>query len=251
MRSLKWYKSLSLAKERNLEGFFLVEGQRAVGQILQRFPDAVNEILVSNTFAERSLETFKSPRVLTDTQFGSISTSRTPQGIIAVVKIPPDYSSIDVPAVPGTKILLLEHIQDPGNVGTLVRTAAALDYDGVILSDQCADLFSPKTVQATAGALLSLWSRRTSKYTDLIRSLISNGYTMCAAEVNGNSHVDFSKLSRHIIALGNEGAGLSKEILSLAQIRFRIPFNSSNVESLNVAVSGAIAMFAGANNTGW
>lgn len=190
-------------------------------------------------------------RNLTTQQLHSISYSTTPQGLIALIKIPVDFHSETIPEQTGDRILLLEHVQDPGNVGTLIRTAVAFGYSGIIMSSDCADPFSPKVVQASAGALFSVWIRRTKSYLSLINTLKSNNYVLLGADVHGSAHIDFKRSRRHILALGNEGAGLSRDILNNADVRFSIPMNAENIESLNVAVSGAIAMFAGMQAGGW
>jgi TrmH family RNA methyltransferase len=140
-------------------------------------------------------------------------------------------------------VLLLEDIQDPGNVGTLIRTAAAFDFSGVVLTEKCADPLSPKCVQATAGSLLSVWLRRTVKYLELVRSLREDGYVLVAAELNGAEETSVLKRERLILALGNEGAGLSAELLAMADSRLRLPTAREKAESLNVAACGAILMY--------
>ena len=143
----------------------------------------------------------------------------------------------------------MEDIQDPGNVGTLIRTAAAFGFSGIILSDKCADPFSPKCVQSTAGSILSLWLRRTDNYVNLIQSLIRQNYTLIAADLQGEDRPDiFNITGQLILALGNEAAGLSESLLHKAQYRIKIPIDRTRAESLNVAVSGAICMYLTSRN---
>jgi TrmH family RNA methyltransferase len=149
-----------------------------------------------------------------------------------------------LPEEAGHKILLLEDIQDPGNVGTLIRTAAAFDFDGVIMTPKCADPLSPKCVQATAGAVLSVWLRRTTRYLELTGELKKAGYSLIATELSGVT--DLSALHRQrkmILALGNEAAGLSRALRYTADYRLRIPTVPEKAESLNVAACGAIFMY--------
>lgn len=173
----------------------------------------------------------------------SVSAQKTSQGIVAVVNIPENSFSDAAPNDTGGRILLLEHIQDPGNVGTLLRTAAAFDFSGVILSTMTADPFSQKVIQASAGSLLSLWIRRSSQYVQMVKKLQSENYKLVAMSVDGcEQPVSISE--KIIVALGNEGNGLSKEIEGMADIRRRIPINDKKVESLNVAVTGALVMYS-------
>ena len=166
---------------------------------------------------------------------------------MAIVRLPADIYTAALPENPGRRILLLEDIQDPGNAGTLIRTAAALDFAGVILTESSADPFSPKCVQATAGAVLSVWIRRTAQYLDLVRSLRQDGYAIIAADLKGDATPEIlSRKDKLVLALGNEAAGLSPELLSLADYRVRIPVAPEKAASLNVAACGAILMYLSA-----
>jgi TrmH family RNA methyltransferase len=240
-KPLKWYKELADKKGRLEAGAFLVEGEKAIRQILGNHPEAIIEIVASE---EPPLDFRKYPaRQVTASQFGYISTSRTPQGIAAVVKIPEDIYSTRLPADAGAKILLLEDIQDPGNIGTLIRTAAAFDFSGVILSDKCADPFSPKVIQSTAGAVLSLWLRSTAQYLELVKALHQKGYPLLAAELNGRDGLGVMHQNKFILALGNEAAGLSPALQEIADYHIHIPIDREKAESLNVAVCGGILMY--------
>ena len=170
---------------------------------------------------------------------------------MALVRIPEDIYSSELPASKGDRILLLEHVQDPGNIGTLIRSAAALEYSGVILSDQCADPFSQKVAQSSAGSLFSLWLRRSVDYLDMAISLKQQGYAILAADLSGSEKIDFADYPLHVIAFGNEGSGLTAELIRNSTAGFKIPINQDNAESLNVAVSGAIGMFCGRMGIGW
>ncbi len=243
-KPLKWYKELADKKRRLGNGAFLVEGEKAVRQILGHHPEAISEMVVSE---EPPLDLRQYPvRQVTASQFRYISSTRTPQGMAAVVMIPADIYSTRLPANAGDKILLLEDIQDPGNAGTLIRTAAAFDFSGVILTDKCADPFSPKVVQATAGAVLSLWLRATAQYLELVRTLRQASYPLVAAELNGRDGPEALHQSRFILALGNEAAGLSSDLLKLADYHVGIPIAREKAESLNAAVCGGILMYLSA-----
>jgi RNA methyltransferase, TrmH family len=180
---------------------------------------------------------------LTESQVRYISGTRTPQGVLAVVRAPADLYSPRLPSPAGNRVLLLEDIQDPGNAGTLVRTAAAFDFSGVILTEKSADPLSPKCVQATAGSVLSVWLRRTDHYLELARSLQRDGGIMVAAELEGTVGPSVLRQEKLILALGNEGAGLSEGLLAMADFRLRLPTARHKAESLNVAACGAILMY--------
>jgi len=241
LKSLKWYKELADVKHRRHAGVFLAEGERAIRQLLAQDRSSLVEILAHG---ELPADFSSFPlRILTPGQLKSISSSVTPHNIMAIFRLPEDSYSDNLPGNPGRHILLLEDIQDPGNIGTLIRTAAAFDYDGIILSDKCADPFSPRCVQASAGSVLSIWIRRTDRYLHLAGSLREQNFNIVAATLDGN--IDTSPLTsdRLLLALGNEGAGISSDLLHIADYRFRLPVNPSKAESLNVAVCGGICMY--------
>jgi TrmH family RNA methyltransferase len=241
-KSLKWYRQLADRKGRLETGMFLVEGEKAIRQIVASHPDVITEIL--SVEEPPSLFRRYPTRIVNASQFRYISSVQTPQGILAVVKIPQDVYSSRLPEDPGKHILLLEDIQDPGNVGTLIRTAAALEYNGVILTESCADPLAPKCVQASAGTVLSLWWRRTLEYFKLVQSLKQSDYQTVAADVRGTDEPEIlAQQEKLVLALGNEAAGLSREILNIADYRVRILTAQEKAESLNVAACGAILMY--------
>ncbi|MFC1903355.1 TrmH family RNA methyltransferase [Chloroflexota bacterium] len=242
LKPLKWYKKLATRKGRLEAGAFLVEGNRAIKQIMSSHPEAIIEILTM----EEPLPVYRNytVRLVAESQIRFICLTKTPHGTIAVVRLPSETYSDSLPEDAGNKILLLEDIQDPGNVGTLIRTAAAFDYSGIIMTENCADPMSPKCVQATAGAVLSVWVRRTMRYLELAMELRRDGYQMIAAELNGVAEPSILyHRTKLLLALGNEAAGLSRALLNAADFRLRIPIFQGKAESLNVAACGAICMY--------
>ncbi len=242
MKPLKWYRNLATKKGRIEAGAFLIEGDRAIKQMISNNPDAIVEIISTEELSP-SYRNY-SKRLITDIQLRSICSTKTPQGIIAVVRLPMDTYSDQLPDNTGSKILLLEDVQDPGNVGTLIRTAVAFAFSGVILTEKCADPLSPKCVQSTAGTVLSLWVRRTFHYLELVEELKYNGYSLVAADLNGEEDPSVLQCqNKLLLALGNEASGLSQSILKASNYRLRIPTIREKVESLNVAACGAICIY--------
>jgi TrmH family RNA methyltransferase len=241
-RPLKWYREMAGRKGRLAAGAFLVEGERAIRQIAAGHPEAILEILTSD---QPPLFYRDYPvRRISESQLRYISTNRTPQGILAVVRTPKDIYTNRLPRDTGNRILLLEDIQDPGNTGTLIRTAAAFNYSGVILTENGADPLSPKCVQATAGSILSVWIRRTQDHLQMARSLKNAGYILAAGELTGTTGPEVLRgRAKLLLALGNEAAGLSKALLDMADYRLQIPVAGEKAESLNVAACGAILMY--------
>jgi RNA methyltransferase, TrmH family len=241
-RSLKRYRELADKKGRLEHGVFLVEGEKHISQVVAGHPDAISEII---SIAPPPPLLRRYPlREVKATEFRYISAAQTPQGIAAVVRVPEGVYSAALPADTGSRILLLEDVQDPGNVGALIRTAAALGFSGVILTDTSADPFSPKSVQAAAGTVLSLWIRKNAGYLQLLKLLKESGYSIVAAVVRGDDKPEIlSGLKKVVLALGNEAAGLSKDILDIADYCVRIATPPEKAESLNVAACGAILMY--------
>ena len=244
-RSLRWYRELAEKKGRLEAGAFIVEGDKAIRQVAAGHPEAILEILA----VDEAPTFFRDypVRLVTESQFRYISSNQTPQGILAVVRLPADVYTTRLSGDIGAKILLLEDIQDPGNTGTLIRTAAAFGFSGVIMTENGADPFSPKCVQATAGSILSVWLRRTKNYLELAQELRDKNYTLVAAVLDGNVGPEILRgRKKLLIALGNEAAGISNPLLDIADHRLRIPVDREKAESLNVAACGAILMYLSA-----
>lgn len=242
LKPIKWYTSLADSKVRRHEGVFLVEGHRSIEQIALVDRKQIVEILCLKENAAQFPDI--SHRIITAAQRDSIAQSQTPQGVLAVVRIPDGCYGSELPLQTGNRIVVLEDVQDPGNVGTLIRTAAALGFDGVLLTDKCSDPLSPKAAQASAGTLFSLWWRKTAIALDLIDQLIARDFLLYVTVADKGTDIALEKIPKKILlALGNEAHGVSPQMLSRAYIRCTIPINSAYAESLNVAVAGGIAMF--------
>ncbi|MDY6934188.1 MAG: RNA methyltransferase [Spirochaetota bacterium] len=248
IKSLKWYKRLNARKGRIEAGAFLVEGYKAILQIINTHPGEIIEILSTKELSP--LYHNFSIRIISEDQIRSICNTKSPQGIIAVIRSPIDIYSSHLPVNVNGNILLLDDIQDPGNVGTLIRTAAAFNFVGVILTEKCADPLSPKCVQSTTGAILSLWIRRTNRYLELAEELKGSGYSLAAADVDGREAPSLlCRMDRLLLALGSEASGLSKSIIDASNYKIRIPINREKAESLNVAACGAICMHMAFQNS--
>jgi len=242
LKPIKWYKNLAIRKGRLEAEAFLVEGERAIKQIISNNPADIIEI--ASTEEPPAFYHEYPRRLVTDSQLRSICSTKTPQGIIAVVHMPADMYSDQLPDNTGAKILLLEDVQDPGNVGTLIRTAAAFDFSGIIMTEKCADPLSPKCVQSTAGTVLSLWVRRTSRYLELAEKLKHKGYCIVATDLGGVDDPSVLRCQdKLLLALGNEASGLSHPVLNMSSHRVRLSTISKKAESLNVAACGAICMY--------
>jgi len=171
-----------------------------------------------------------------------ISPQRTPQGVVAAVKY--RINKNERQYISYSRIAALCAVQDPANVGAVIRVSAGLGYGAVVVDGQCADAFSPKALRASMGAAFAIDIVRCEDLTDEISLLKQAGHkTIAAAMVRGAINIsEIDAGDKLTIIFGNEGAGLSDEIISACDGAAVIPV-SDKVESLNVATAAAIAMW--------
>lgn len=161
-----------------------------------------------------------------------ISVAKSPQGIVSICKIKEEKE------ITSNKVLYLDDVSDPGNLGTILRTAVAFGFSDVILSKNCCSIYNEKTLQASQGAIFIL--NIVQDYS--LTKLKEKGYKIYATEIKGSvSLKNIKKESKIVLVLGNEAHGVSKVVLDQADLRIRIDIE--NIESLNVAIAGAIAMY--------
>lgn len=136
----------------------------------------------------------------------------------------------------GNKLIYLDGVQDPGNVGTIIRTALAFNYDGVILSNDTASIYNDKVISSTKGALFKI-----PLYLDVNINELKDKYCLVATSLhNAINYKEFKNRDKFILILGNEGQGVKKEIIEIASYNVKIPMD--NIDSLNVAIAGGILM---------
>lgn len=234
---------------RSSEGVFVVEGAKPCHDLISQHPQAIQSLLVSPRYLRAETSVDQSRRfnlearqfVCSDPAFEKLTDVEMPQGILAVVR-QPQWDEARVLGQPRVLGVYGDRLQDPANVGAIIRTAAALNLSAVWLSHDSADHFNPKVVRATAGTLLALPIFRT---TDL-RTVTLSECRIYSAVLSSTDRVPIREIrtvpSRLLVAVGNEGAGLSSEIMKASQIRFSIPL-AEGVESLNVAATVAISAF--------
>ena len=234
---------------RAAEGAFVVEGAHAVRDLLIRYPEQVRTIVTTPRYLLKegwrdgfarfpaSVQQYSCP----DFQFSKLSDLEAPQGILAVVRQPiwDETAILRQPTVLG---VFGEQLQDPVNVGAIIRTAAALNVCALWLTPESADIYHPKVVRSTSGTLLAL----PIFFTKNVAGLIQHGCQIFTAEVVGEETVSIDEIHQAprklVLAVGNESRGLSAQIRAQATTRFTIPL-SRDVESLNVAATVAIATF--------
>ncbi len=239
------------AKARRENGLFVAEGRKEVLEAPVPRIEEVYFTAAAGDTAEALVKKGVRPDALQEVSpevFRKMADTQTPQGILALVKIRRSsvkellQVSFDKPPL----FLVLEDLQDPGNVGTILRMSEAAGVTGVIVSRNTADLYSPKTVRATMGAVYRVKSAETSDVAETVRELNRLGVQTCAAWLPGSvsyTEPDYRKATAFII--GNEGNGLRKETADAADLRIRIPMQGG-VESLNAAVAATVLAYEAA-----
>lgn len=177
---------------------------------------------------------------VSDAVFRQLSDTAAPQGVLAVVRMP-EYDREKI--LEGAALVCLEDIQDPGNLGTIMRTAEGAGMSGVVLSKGCVDLFNPKVVRATMGALYRMPYYITENMPTEVEYLQSRGFQIAAARLDaelGYTHANY--LGKTGLLIGNEARGLCPETAEKADVGVKIPMEGQ-LESLNAAVSAALLMY--------
>jgi TrmH family RNA methyltransferase len=143
----------------------------------------------------------------------------------------------------GPLIVALDGVQDPGNVGTILRTADAAGFSGALLSEECADIYSPKCLRATMGSIFRLKAMVAPSLPEALVKLRGTGYSLLSGELNGTPFYERTGVSRCLcLVIGSEGRGVSKAVSSLCTHRLTLPMRGG-AESLNAAVAAGIMMY--------
>jgi TrmH family RNA methyltransferase len=243
---LKKIRGLHQRSGREKSGLFLIEGAKLVNEALKKGL-AVKEVVVSESFLKAGLgashtSDISALFVVDDKQFQSLVTTEGPCGILAVAQTPVH----DLEKVFGHKsplVVIAHGIQDPGNLGTMIRTALAARATGMILTKGTVDPHNPKVVRSAAGALFSLPLVCNLDVEQVISSVKAHGLSMVACEPA--AAVPFWQVDLTVplaLLFGNEGQGFPGSILKMADKTVCIPMHEET-ESLNVAISAAIVLF--------
>ncbi len=220
---------------RRKTGLFVVEGERGCREIPA---SDIREIYVSKGY-KKDHPGINEDFLLDDKEFAKLSDTQHPQGIL-VTAAQRSYHLGDI--MGGELYLLLETIQDPGNLGTIFRTAEAAGATAVIMSRDCADVYSPKVVRATMGALFRVPFIYTDDLRETVGALRQDGVTVYAAHLDGILLKDVSMSPRRAFIIGNEGSGLSDRMAEAADMMIKIPMKG-RAESLNAAISAALLSY--------
>lgn len=233
-------KSASLRREK---GLYIVEGIRMVREIPA---DTIRKLYIAESMADKFADVCKEKNaeveIVRDSVFQSMSGTNTPQGILAEV-----YQKQTTEEELFTRdtepfLLIIERLQDPGNLGTIIRTAEGAGVTGIILSSDSVDIYNPKVIRSTMGSVFRMPVFVTENLTDTIDRIKKRGIPVYGAHLDGDTFYEKNFTGKCAFLIGNEGNGLSDEISAKADDLIRIPM-CGQVESLNAAVSTAVIAY--------
>lgn len=226
-------------------GLFVTEGIRMFREAPEQ---RVEQVFVTEAFLRKcGSETAEKiaglpHELVTETVFSAMSDTKTPQGIMALMKIR-EPSLDEVLAKPDLCFLVLETIQDPGNLGTMVRAGEGAGLTAVVADRTTADVYNPKVIRSTMGSIFRVPVIYTEDLREAVREMKRRGVRTYAAHLDGSADYDRENyLGQSAFLIGNEAKGLTDETAALADARVKIPM-LGKVESLNAAVAASILMY--------
>ncbi len=247
-------------KHREREGLFRLDGIKLLLEALS-FGADIEYILVRDdafSYVMKSVDEFFDKSnvyssgtlvVLGKTAFDKLSDEKSPEGVITVVKyihrLHKRYEEENCKLCSdGEKLFMLESVRDPGNMGTILRSAAAFGIETVIMTEDCADIYNPKTLRAAMGAIFKIKTIKIRSAGEAIADLQKNGRKVLAAALDKDAKRlgDVPLSTSDVFLIGNEGHGLSNEAIAAADRRIFIPM-AENTESLNAAVAASICLW--------
>lgn len=239
------------AKERKKAGVFLTEGfkmyeEAPLESILEVYvaESALAFLEKMDAKEEKTAEKLKKTgyEVVADSLFKKMADTQTPQGILCVVK-QPEYRLEEILKQDRPLLMILENLQDPGNLGTIIRTGEGAGVTGVIMTAKTVDIFNPKVIRATMGSVFRVPFLYVEDMEDTLKKLKEKGIRTYAAHLAGREYYDsFSFTGGTAFLIGNEGNGLEKKTADLADSYLKIPMEGK-VESLNAAIAASLLMY--------
>lgn len=242
---IKEVKKLKEKKYRDLNKSFLIEGFRFVEEALKSNFEVKYVFICEKQIDKFEKLGFKSlidkktkSFIVSDSVLNSICSTETPQGIVAVVK-----NKISDIQVKNGFYILIDKVQDPGNMGTIIRSANASGALGVIITKGTVDTYNSKTLRSTMGSIFKIPIIFEDSSFNIVKKLKKNKFKLVTSSLDTDyNFFDIDLTGKVIIAVGNEGNGISKEVFELGDISVKIPM-PGNAESLNVGVAASVMMF--------
>lgn len=234
---IKKLARLGTKKHREETGLFLAEGEHLVEMAIVS-GCAIENVLMTEEYYAKNADKFSCDiTIVPESIIEKISDTKTPQSVLAVVKM----EDVNVNITHG-RYIYCDNLQDPGNVGTVIRTADAFSFDGVILSCGSADVYSPKVIRSSQGSVFNIKIIR-DKDIGFLKEAVKDFMITSTALYGKSVELKGMKVEKnHIFVIGNEGSGVSKEILDMSDEIAYIPM-TGKAESLNAGVAASILMY--------
>lgn len=231
------------SKVRNGERVFVVEGLRMFVEVPE---ERVEKVYVSETFYNKKKHEFNFQKfpveILSDHVFEHVSDTKTPQGVLCIVR-QMEYDVKTLLKAENPHFMVLDNLQDPGNLGTILRTAEGAGVHAVFMSKDCVDIYNPKTIRSTMGSIYRVPFIYIEDIPSLLQDFRKKGIQSYAAHLDGKRAYDQENyVGGTAILIGNEGNGLRDEVVKNADVLVRIPM-CGKVESLNAAIAASVFMF--------
>lgn len=250
-KTIKYIKSLQLKKYRDEYGSFVIEGEKLLCEALD-YNSSISMVLLKQGYMESESHDKLSAKLKScnnipiyyaeDRIFEYVCETDTPQGVLAVVK-KMEFSLESILEKDEICILLLHEVRDPGNAGTIIRTADACGLDAVLLSKSSVDLYNGKTIRSTMGSLFHIPVIVNVDTEEIVSRLKKSEVITIGADPHGNKNcIELPYYKRSAIIIGNESQGLGTEVSSLLDQKVRIPM-PGRAESLNAGIAASIMMY--------
>jgi len=236
-QKVKYIQSLGQKKFRQEEGLFIAEGPKLVKELLEADATSVKEVFAVKEWMEENKKLISKTETteISEIELEKISQLVTPNKVVAIVQ---QYDAGEAIPIKDKITLVLDNIQDPGNLGTIIRIADWFGVEQIVCSPDSADMYNPKVVQSTMGSI----ARVKVYYRDLAEWLADQkDVCIYAASLEGQNVTTMKKIKEGIIIFGNESKGISPELLKLANVKLTIP-KKGKAESLNVAVAVGVVV---------
>lgn len=244
--TIKQLKKLKEKKYRDQENCYLIEGIKLIKEAIQENAKIKLIIICDDCKQENELETELKYEIakyecisVSEKIFLSLTNVVNPQGILAVVEKENKNNEIDYNE---DLYLILDDIQDPGNMGTILRTADSLNMKQIIVSKDCADVYNPKVVRSTMGAIFRINIVESEDLVKTIKEMKKHKITVMATSLETEKTIYNVEYEKTAIVIGNEANGVEKEILELADKKVKIPM-PGKTESLNASVATAVILY--------
>lgn len=246
---IKEVRTLKNKDSREERSLYFIEGTRFVEEALKENVNikyiVASDTFLSNTGSSGLLERINGASLssyeIPDSLFSSISDTKTPQGILAV--LPMERKQLKDAVIKGGLLVILDTIKDPGNMGTIIRTADAAGCSGIIIPDGCVDVYNPKVLRSTMGSVFHVPIYHSSTITEAMNIARENGFLLCASHLEGSVSIYETDLSGQVaLVIGSEAEGIGKQTAKDSDLLIRIPMEG-RAESLNASVAAGIIIF--------